>query len=285
MAEVLGESRRRFGAINGVIHAAGVIELGIIQLKTRETAERVLRAKVQGTTVLWDLLGEELDFLFLCSSISTVVEGPGLADYRGGNAFLDAFARSHAAGHGGTRVVSVKFDAWQEVGMAVAFGEADDLPNAIHPAEGIEVFERVLSSSLSEVVVSTRDLPHLIVLVRSEAETVREEEDDAPAAAPVASPTAKSRGGLSTSFAEPTTDCERTIAQIWQKLLGIERIGILDDFFEAGGHSLLATQVMSGLHQRFDIDVPLRILFEAPTLAAFAQRVEEILGEEEELTL
>jgi acyl transferase domain-containing protein/acyl carrier protein len=285
MAEVLGESRRRFGAINGVIHAAGVIELGIIQLKTRETAERVLRAKVQGTTVLWDLLGEELDLFFLCSSISTVVEGPGLADYRGGNAFLDAFARSHAAEHGRTRVVSVKFDAWQEVGMAVAFGEADDLPNAIHPAEGVEVFERVLGSSLSEVVVSTRDLPQLIALVRSEAETAREEEDDAPAAAPVASSAAKSRGGLSTSFAEPTTDCERAVAQIWQKLLGIERIGTLDDFFEAGGHSLLATQVMSRLHQRFGIDVPLRTLFEAPTLAAFAQRVEEILGEEEELTL
>jgi acyl carrier protein len=268
-----------------VIHAAGVIELGIIQLKTRETAERVLRAKVQGTTVLWDLLGEELDLFFLCSSISTVVEGPGLADYRGGNAFLDAFARSHAAEHGRTRVVSVKFDAWQEVGMAVAFGEADDLPNAIHPAEGVEVFERVLGSSLSEVVVSTRDLPQLIALVRSEAETAREEEDDAPAAAPVASSAAKSRGGLSTSFAEPTTDCERAVAQIWQKLLGIERIGTLDDFFEAGGHSLLATQVMSRLHQRFDIDVPLRTLFEAPTLAAFAQRVEEILGEEEELTL
>jgi acyl carrier protein len=290
MAAILAESRRRFGAINGVIHAAGVLELGIIQLKTREAAERVLRAKVQGTTVLWELLEEdEPDFFFLCSSISTVVGGPGLADYRGGNAFLDAFARHRVtAGSGRTRVISARFDAWQEVGMAVALGEAQNLPDAIHPTEGVEVFDRVMASDLSEVVVSTRELPLLITAARRETAIVRQaQEADAAVTAP--STTAVSRAGLSTSFVAPSTEFEIRIAEIWQKLLGIERIGTQDDFFEAGGHSLLATQVMSRLYQRFDVDVPLRTLFEATTLGAFAERVEEMVraagAEREEIEL
>jgi acyl transferase domain-containing protein/acyl carrier protein len=290
MVGVLAESRRRFGAINGVIHAAGVLELGIIQLKTRETAERVLRAKVRGTTVLWELLREdEPDFFFLCSSISTVVGGPGLADYRGANAFLDAFARSRvAAGHGRTRVISAKFDAWQEVGMAVALGEAHNLPDAIHPTEGVEVFERILASDLTEVVVSTRELPLLITLARRETAAIRQaQEADAAVVTPSGAPV--SRAGLSTPFVAPSTEFELRIAEIWQKLLGIERIGTQDDFFEAGGHSLLATQVMSRLFQRFDVDVPLRAIFEATTLGAFAGRVEEIVraagAEREEIEL
>jgi acyl carrier protein len=74
----------------------------------------------------------------------------------------------------------------------------------------------------------------------------------------------------------PGSDLERTIAEVWQELLGIEPIGLQDDFFEAGGHSLLATQVMSRLHQRLGVDVPLRTLFEARTIAAFAERVDEL---------
>jgi acyl transferase domain-containing protein/acyl carrier protein len=278
MAEVLAESRRRFGTISGVIHAAGVIELGIMQLKTPEAADRVLSSKVQGTAVLWDLLrDEDLDFFVLCSSISTVVGGPGLADYRGGNAVLDAFARSEAARQQRTRVVSVKFDAWQEVGMAVAFGGANDLPNGIHPTEGVEVFERVLASDFTEVVVSTRDLPRLITLARAEVDADRQAQAaDSP---PPPDPSGLTgRVGLSGAFVPPTTELEVRIAEIWQKLLGIERLGTQADFFEAGGHSLLATQVMSRLYQRFGVDVPLRTLFEATTLGAFAERVQQIVS-------
>jgi len=278
MRDVLTRSRRRFGPINGVIHAAGVLELGIMQLKTRETAERVLRPKVRGTSVLWKLLKEDdPDFFFLCSSISTVVAGAGLADYRAANAVLDAFAHSHATTRESrTRVVSVKFDAWQEVGMAVAFGDVTTLSDAIHPTEGVEVFERILASDLAEVVVSTRELPLLITLARAETAAIRQaQEVDAASMAP--SDATGTRAGLSTAFVAPGTEFELVVAEIWQKLLGIKRVGTQDDFFEAGGHSLLAAQVMSRLFKRYGIDVPLRTIFEAKTLGAFAERVEDIV--------
>jgi NAD(P)-dependent dehydrogenase (short-subunit alcohol dehydrogenase family)/acyl carrier protein len=280
LARALDEARRRFGAIHGIVHAAGIAGGGIIQLKTPEAAERVLEAKLQGTLALWDLLGgEDLDVLFLCSSIAAVTGGPGQVDYCGANAFLDAFARSRGPAASGTRVVSVNWDAWQEVGMAattvvpaaLAARRTRDLADAILPAEGVEVFDRVLASRLSEVIVSTRDLPRLLAPGR---QTAAEPSGQEPAAATPPGPSG--RAGLPTPFIAPGTSLERTIAEVWQELLGIEPIGTQDDFFEAGGHSLLATQVMSRLYQRLGVDVPLRTLFETRTIAAFAARVDEL---------
>ena len=144
LARALDEARRRFGVIHGVVHAAGIAGGGIIQLKTPETADRVLEAKVQGTLALWDLLaGEDLDVLFLCSSITAVTGGPGQVDYCGANAFLDAFARSRGSAASGPRVVSVKWDrglrwAGGNHGGAAPAPRARDPPKH-PPAEGVEV--------------------------------------------------------------------------------------------------------------------------------------------------
>ena len=289
----LAEARQRFGVIHGAVHAAGIAGGGIIQLKTPEIADPVLQPKVQGTLALAELLADaELDFLLLCSSITAVMGGPGQVDYCGANVFLDAFARSRS-GAPGPRVRSVNWDAWQDVGMAastrvpaaLAARRARELADAILPGEGVDVFDRVLESPLTEVIVSTRDLPRLIALARQMTE--------APAAAasqttPAAPASGGGRSGLPTPFRAPTTDLERTIAEVWEELLGIQPIGTQDDFFEAGGHSLLATQVMSRLHQRLGVDVPLRALFEARTIAAFAERVDELsrsASEREEIEL
>jgi len=75
----------------------------------------------------------------------------------------------------------------------------------------------------------------------------------------------------------PETELEETVAALWRELLGIERIGRHDDFFELGGDSLLATQVLARLRESFAVDIPLRGLFEAPTVAALGELVEERL--------
>jgi amino acid adenylation domain-containing protein len=68
----------------------------------------------------------------------------------------------------------------------------------------------------------------------------------------------------------PRTPFEKALAAIWMEVLGIESVGIQDNFFELGGHSLLATQVMSRLRERFQTELELRDLFEAPTIAELA---------------
>ena len=72
----------------------------------------------------------------------------------------------------------------------------------------------------------------------------------------------------------PRTAAEGLLHDIWTEVLGTTAIGIHDNFFELGGHSLLATRVISRVRQIFDVDVPLRMLFEAPTVAGMAARVE-----------
>jgi amino acid adenylation domain-containing protein len=68
-------------------------------------------------------------------------------------------------------------------------------------------------------------------------------------------------------YVAPRTDVERTLAEIWSSVLGIERVGVHDSFFDVGGHSLLGTQLVARVRTELQVDLPLRALFEGPTVA------------------
>ncbi|WP_420126162.1 amino acid adenylation domain-containing protein [Longimicrobium sp.] len=72
----------------------------------------------------------------------------------------------------------------------------------------------------------------------------------------------------------PRTVTERVVAEIWTEVLGVENVGVEDDFFVLGGHSLRATQVLARVSQRLEVELPLRVLFETPTVAGVAAAVE-----------
>jgi acyl carrier protein len=72
------------------------------------------------------------------------------------------------------------------------------------------------------------------------------------------------------NFVAPRTELEQELAGIWAEILKVERVGINDNFFDLGGHSLLATRLIFQLREHFHVDVPLRALFEAPTIATIA---------------
>jgi amino acid adenylation domain-containing protein len=82
------------------------------------------------------------------------------------------------------------------------------------------------------------------------------------------------RLGLEEEYVAPRGETEANIAEIWSQLLGVEQVGVHDNFFALGGHSLLATQVVSRLRNSFRADVPLRLLFEGPTVAQLATALE-----------
>jgi acyl carrier protein len=81
------------------------------------------------------------------------------------------------------------------------------------------------------------------------------------------------RPELAGAFVAPRTAVEEELAGIWREVLGVERIGIGDDFFALGGHSLLATQVMTRVEETFGQEAPVRLLFEAPTIEGLAGRL------------
>jgi acyl carrier protein len=73
---------------------------------------------------------------------------------------------------------------------------------------------------------------------------------------------------------------EEVLCDIWSEVLQVERVGVSESFFELGGHSLLATQLISRVRDAFQIELPLRTLFEKPTVAELALKVEEVLIQE-----
>ncbi|MFC1718766.1 AMP-binding protein [Candidatus Poribacteria bacterium] len=81
------------------------------------------------------------------------------------------------------------------------------------------------------------------------------------------------RPDLGEDFVAPRTPVEQQIASTWAAILGLERVGIHDNFFDLGGHSLLATRVISRFRDIFQIQMPLRVLFESPTVAELAKAI------------
>ena len=93
------------------------------------------------------------------------------------------------------------------------------------------------------------------------------------------------RPELEQAFVAPRTDVEQTLANIWAEVLRLDQIGINDNFFDLGGHSLLATQVISRVQVAFNVELPLRAIFENPTVAglgmALVQAQADMAGDAE----
>ncbi len=83
-----------------------------------------------------------------------------------------------------------------------------------------------------------------------------------------------------TAYVEASTDLEKLLIDIWREVLEVQRIGVHDNFFKLGGHSLKVTQVISRVREAIQMELPMRLLFEAPTVAALAVTIEDLLIKE-----
>jgi thioesterase domain-containing protein/acyl carrier protein len=137
MMRAIGECRARFGTINGVFHAAGVLDDAPIAAKTPESIARVIGAKAVGAQVLHELLPPgDLDVFCVFSSTSVLLGGAGQVDYVAANAFLDSLAASREDG------IAVRWGIWGDRGMAArAWGRQlpAPAPDGAHPLLGAQV--------------------------------------------------------------------------------------------------------------------------------------------------
>src|SRR5262249_50207341 len=90
-------------------------------------------------------------------------------------------------------------------------------------------------------------------------------------------------GETGADFIAPRTEMETLVAEIWRETLGITQVGVESNFFDLGGHSLLATRVMNRIRERCGVELPLRVLFELPTIASLAAKLEASRPQETEL--
>ncbi len=273
MANLLEVVHERFGPVNGVVHAAGLIDpetFVALRDLTPEHAEPHLAAKVYGTIALAEVLtGEPLDFCLLQSSMSALLGGIRFTAYAAANAFLDRFAEEHNR-TSDQPWRSVAWDTWQSTvdDLSDADAGATMAEFAMTSQEGLAVFDQVLAHPSRRLVVSVGDLAERLADWAQPNDPFAEDAaEDADAADEAMFP----RPRLVEVFVSARTDYERRLELLWRRALGIEEIGVNDNFFELGGNSLVGTQLVGSIKKEFRRSVPMVALFEAPTVRAMAR--------------
>jgi acyl carrier protein len=259
-------AERRFGPVNGVIHAAGLVAGDAFRPISETDADlygRQFQPKIAGLCVLDELLeSRQVDFCVLISSLSSLLGGLRYAAYASANAFMDAFAfrRSRTSAF---PWMSINWDNWMRTEDEARLTASGVVPTGfvMTPTEGIDAFRRLLAADWGvQMVVSTGDLQaRLDQWVNMEGL-----KNDEPARAQHARP------NLQTEYVAPRTDLEKAIAGIWQELLGVDRVGVNDNFFELGGDSFLGIQVISRLKKQLGVKVSAVTLYEGPRVGLLA---------------
>src|SRR6185436_18537470 len=141
------------------------------------------------------------------------------------------------------------------------------LEQGITRAEGCAVLDRVLAKIDGPVVVaSSLDLLELVAAA------------DRATAEPRDSGAKFARPELTTSYLAPRDDIERTLVGYWQELLGVDKVGVEDSFFDLGGHSLIAVRLFAKIKSAYRVEYPISVLFEAPTIARCAALIKTAVG-------
>jgi non-ribosomal peptide synthase protein (TIGR01720 family) len=262
MQAAMAEASECFGQVDGVIHAAGIKLYRTVQQISQTECESQLRSTGYGLFVLERVLqGKELDFCLLISSLASVLGVLGMAAYPAAHLFTDAFAYKHNQ-TSPVPWLSMNCDNWltQESSELMTASKGRDF--AMMRQEGVEAFQRVLSmGKVTQVVISTADLQ-----ARIEKWTKPEPLPDSKLTKKATPSSSYSRPNLQNTYVAPRNEVEQTLANIWQKLLGIEQVGIHDNFFELGGDSVLGIQV-SAKAARAGFRLTPQQLFEYQTIA------------------
>jgi acyl transferase domain-containing protein/acyl carrier protein len=266
MRRAVALAEERFGEINGVIHGAGIVGGAtfrpLAQIGPTECEEQFY-PKVKGLMVLDQALGPRpLDFCILTSSLSSVLGGYAYGAYAAANTFMDAYARSRS---GPTPWLSVNWDEWRL--SREPDGAGGGLARfAMSAVEGAGAFGRLLElRGVSQVVVSTGDLQSRM------DEWVKLESLDLQKTDTGSSRPRHPRPQLQNAYAAPGTPTEKKIAAIWAELLGLEKVGIQDNFFDLGGHSLLGIQVVTRIKSELGAEISVASLFEGPTVESLSR--------------
>jgi len=277
--------------LRGVIHAAGVLEDGLLMKQTREQIERVLRPKVQGAWNLHVLTRQlQLDFFVMYSSAAGLLGSPGQGSYAAANTFLDALAHRRRAE--GLPAQSIDWGAFSEVGLAAAEksrGERLALRGmrSITPAEGLKVLAELLGGSEAQVGVVPLNLRqwgafHQVAAASARLSELRKEEKLEEKSEGDSALLARLRAAA--PAARPGLIAEQLRGQVAHVLRIPENKVELDTpLTSLGLDSLMGLELRNRVETLFGIQVPATLLWTYPTLLALSgQLAQSIAGPAEE---
>jgi NAD(P)-dependent dehydrogenase (short-subunit alcohol dehydrogenase family)/acyl carrier protein len=256
-----------FGKIDGVIHAAGNINSKNFKLleQTDETeAYAHFDPKIKGLLNLYELFKDNRpDFVWAASSLSTVVGGLSYGAYAAANMFMDYFIGNikNTVPHW----ISVNLD-----GLSLRTQHPEN--DGINSEALIAVFKRSLTvKDHHHLVVSVSDLEERLTkyIARKEPAIISDGQS-------VQNDSKTERPALSTVYVAAGTDTERRLVALWENCLGIEHIGIQDNFLELGGDSLKAMTLSRKIHKEFEVELTIDFFFKNLTVQSYAQEIEII---------
>lgn len=273
MSMVLTNVYDHFGTLHGVIHAAGIAgkqAFRAIPETSKEDAEQQFQAKVSGLYVLGRLLhGRLLDFCLIQSSLSSILGGLGFAAYAAANLFMDAFVRKQRQ-ESDTAWSSINWDNWlSESQNLVGKTPRALLPLlSLQPEEGKQVLSRIFTNNRPvQVLVSTGDLQTRLSQWRTPKPLL---EEDKPVPQLSDAQTHSPRSQREDSYIAPRTKLEQELADIFQRILGIEQMGVRDSFFELGVHSMLVVQLATAIRKYLGREISLATFLQLDTIEALA---------------
>lgn len=255
LSDVLTRVEDKWGRINGVIHAAAQTRTASIKIPLHEVdiddCNEQFEAKVLGTIALEKALRErDVDFCMLFSSLSSILGGLGFVAYAAANSFMDSFVRSKKR-ESNTHWMSINWDSWK---TGQEDGETRNKVNgfSIEVQEGKEVFDLLVQSTESQVIVSTNDLQKRLdewISLESIKTLVDKDFHQDQINAPEVEST------------------EAVLQSIWTEHLGESKIGINDNFFDLGGDSLKALSIIAKIQKSLNKRIELSTFFKNPTIA------------------
>ncbi len=265
-----------FGKVDGIIHAAGVVNVDFLETKRDEISDVTFEAKIQGLDNLLSTISN-VDFVVLCSSISSLVGGFGQVDYAASNAYLDA--KGDELSRFGVNTYVINWNAWNDTGMAVSGGDSTTLgvnqeyleKFGIDSHEAITVFERAIALAQCQTIVMPVDFNQYCQEVSDQFDHADKAGGGSSHAGDRKSqPNLYDRPVLSTEYVEPDGEVEIKISDIFKESIGLRKIGMDDSFFELGGDSLVATKIISAINAEFLVEIVVSEFMENSTIRSLA---------------
>lgn len=241
--------KEQYGRIDGVIHAAGLVNDQLIKNKTIEDFKEVLRPKVYGGKVLMKLMQEEkFDFLVHFSSVSAVYGYRGQGDYAAANAYLDSSTMTDGKG----KIISINWAPWKDTGMAFERNLEDNgVFKMISSKNAFEALERALCSNYSNILIGEIDFNLLAKYYRPEEfqlddqliKRIQDKQDRRKKA--------QKKKTTNTGSEKILNKVETTLIVVWKDILGIEAVDIYESFLNMGGDSIQAVALMKEVDKKY----------------------------------